>query len=89
MEDVINAIREFCEMNECKFMDNYSGRYMYGKKCIGIIVNENPLICIVRLADWLHEEFDGDNASDLLADSIGMDNLGLDTIIYFPLLSID
>lgn len=62
--------------------ENYSGRGMYGKTCLGITVNEleNSLFRLGKLAaqsddGWEHE-----------LENFRTDNLGRDYIIYFPKL---
>lgn len=39
---VSDLIREFCEIHSDKYSvyENYSGRFMFGAKCMGIIVRQ-------------------------------------------------
>ena len=34
---IAQEIKQYCEEREIKFVGDYSGRFMYGKKCIGYI----------------------------------------------------
>lgn len=52
----------------------YSGRAMYGKSCIGVIVSE--LTEMIRIGCLLGESFSEAEAR--------CDNMGLDYIIYWP-----
>ena len=88
------VLKNFCEEydGELDYYGSYSGRCMYGRNCPGIVLKTSesymtPLDVAVRLADYIRDEGE-DNANELLG-SICMDNLGLDTIIYFPDYDID
>ena len=66
------------EMNadgyECRFVDDYSGRGMYGKKCCGFIVDDiTEVISRVRDRGIKSKWFE--------------DNMGLSYIVYFPAIS--
>jgi len=63
----------------------YSGRGMYGKECLGF-VTENSLQAVAEIcsASWFN---DGDEFEFMLPDIFAnarTDNMGYDTIIYFP-----
>ena len=42
---VSDLIREFCEIHSDKYSvyENYSGRFMFGAKCMGIIDHDNAV----------------------------------------------
>ena len=81
-----DLIRSFC--NESKddayeVYENYSGRGMFGRRTIGIVVKEGNsyLDMLTRLTRFLEEaEFD----DPLSLEGIAVDELGLDVIVYFP-----
>ena len=87
MSDIAKCIRNFCEENSEKYTiyEGYSGRGMFGCKCLGIIVkNGNSYMeMIVSLTQYLIE--DNDDACVALK-GVSIDSLGLDTIVYFPRL---
>jgi hypothetical protein len=80
-----DLIINFCDDSDGKYevYQNYSGRFMYGRRCIGIIVNRDYsyMEMIVHLTRFL-EEHDFDDYD--LIDGVAIDSLGLDTIVYFP-----
>lgn len=82
---IAEYIKSYCNDFGCKYLDNYSGRYMYGKKCIGIITDRNMLEVMLELADYLHE-CGIEKASEEL-EQVRWDNMGLDMVIYFPRIS--
>ena len=85
-EKVLDIIKEFCEDNDLEYVDDYSGRCMYGRTCIGI-VGDDMLTELVNLCDRLHDE-EINSAYDSLG-CVYMDNMGRQSIIYFPNLSKD
>lgn len=81
-----DLVREFCEKNEDKYYvyENYSGRGMFGRRCVGVVVrNGNSYMqMMMKLTKFL-----GDNDFDdfnLEFEGMSVDELGLDTIVYFP-----
>lgn len=85
---VSDLIRKFCEENSDKYevYEGYSGRFMFGRTCLGVIVKMgySEIEFIIKLTDYLNNYLD---VIDLeFAEGISMDNLGLDTIVYFPKL---
>ena len=84
---IAKMIKEFCdeafENDEMiKYENAYSGRCMYGDRCVGIYTEENTMEVIVRLCDYLRDN-GIDNAYDAL-EYICTDQLGMGMIIYFP-----
>ena len=60
---VSDLIREFCEIHPDKYSvyENYSGRFMFGAKCMGIIVRQGNsfMAMIAELTSYLDEYADG------------------------------
>lgn len=85
MDYVKDLIKEFCEAEGYEFRDNYSGRFMYGQRCVGIVTDEQPIPLIVSLFGFLAEESELDcyNIERMLKGA-KTDDMGLSTIIYFP-----
>ena len=80
-----DLIEKFCnERNGCSFRADYSGRFMYGRTCVGIVIDDRVYETIVALCDFLHE-YGVECVSDALG-SISSDNMGLSTIVYFTQL---
>lgn len=81
-----DLIRRFCEENSDKYQiyENYSSRWMSGKTCLGVVVrNGNSYLeMLSALTAYLN-----DYANDIdleFSEGLSADNLGLDTIVYFP-----
>ena len=75
---------------------NYSGRGMYGKNCIGFVIDSDPMFFVMGLGVILA---DMENADDLFTVDdqlfgwydlrVASDSMGMSTIVYFPNLSLD
>lgn len=86
MSEILCLLKEFCENSEdCRFYENYSGRGMYGRKCVGFVCEDNVFQHIIRLADFLHES--AVSSAEEALGQIQMDQLGFERIVYFPELS--
>lgn len=86
-----DLIREFCAQseNDYKVYENYSGRMMFGRKTIGIVVKQgqNYFEMLAQLTSFLEaSEIDEHLLGQLLdeLEGVAVDDLGLDTIVYFP-----
>ncbi len=81
-----DLIREFCAQSENKYevYENYSGRAMFGRKTIGIIVKEGHsyLEMMMELTRYLETKGFDDPLLEL--EGVAIDELGLDVIVYFP-----
>ena len=83
MKNICDLIERFCtERDECSFRSDYSGRFMYGRTCVGIVIDDRVYETIVSLCDFLHES-GIEYVSDMLG-TIHSDSMGLSQIIYFP-----
>lgn len=84
--NIVEAIRLFCDENDEKYSmyENYSGRFMFGRKCVGIVVRQgySYMEMIIKLTMFLNdcgvERFKNE------IEGVRTDDLGLDTIVYFP-----
>jgi len=74
-------IEMFCREYDYCFYSDYSGRFMYGRKCVGIVC-DNIMECLVQLCCYLVAE--GVDLQPNLLLPIQYDNLGLQLILYFP-----
>lgn len=80
--DIASLIQVFCdETDGYEFYNNYSGRFMFGKKCVGIVCDDTSTV-MVDLSQYLFEHSVTD-VRDALG-TICYDNLGLQYIVYFP-----
>ena len=72
------------ENNQYELYENYSGRCMFGRTCLGVIVQQNDSFMdfIIKLTKYLDDN-DVDDV-DFKLEGATYDNLGLDTIVYFP-----
>lgn len=69
-----------------RIMLDYSGRFMYGKTCLGF-VSDNYLKAGLSISNWLyknHPEQAENIINNLLKKSINVDHLGHDMVVYFP-----
>lgn len=87
-----------CNLND-PIRSNYSGRGMYGKKCVAIVVDDQmeAKVAIRRITSSLLTQIldlvaDNDECDlypeemiDLILD-FQTDNMGLDTVLYWPQL---
>lgn len=79
--DIACLIQAFCdETDGYEFYNNYSGRFMFGKKCVGIVCDDTSTV-MMDLSQYLFEHGISDVRSAL--GTICYDNLGLQYIVYF------
>lgn len=75
---------------DTSFRNNYSGRGMYGRECVGIVGSEDD--CKALMAEVIKEahargdEVEFDDVVDMMFD-YSQDSMGLDVIIYWPHIS--
>lgn len=86
-----NLVREFCAQSEGKYevYENYSGRFMYGRKTIGIVVkqDQNYLFMLHELTLYIDSQGIEEPIMMQLVEefeAVTIDELGLDKIVYFP-----
>lgn len=85
-QKIIEVMEDYCKEREFDFRTDYSGRGMYGRKCVGFVVERgcNVLLAMVELTEMLVS-----NGVEFVSENIGaihQDSMGLGTIIYFPRL---
>ena len=86
MENMCSLIEDFCNQQDgCTFYPSYSGRWMYGRTCVGIVIDDRVYENIVSLCDFLHDA--GILCVSDALGSIQSDNMGLSWIIYMPKLT--
>lgn len=83
-ESIIKTVEDFCEQYDYEFRDDYSGRFMYGALCIGIVC-DYPLEVLVGLCQYLSD--DGVEDFHEYLSGAKQDSMGLSSILYFPGLS--
>ena len=82
---VEEAIRNFVVENEGYMLhENYAGRFMFGRTCLGVVVRNgySYMDFMFKLTKYLEENSVDD--ADLKLEGVSTDNMGLDTIVYFP-----
>jgi len=78
---------DYCGNQECKIHEDYSGRGMFGRSTVGIVLN-NPNVLTTDVLQFLSEEaqHDMDHLCDLseidFTGALRSDNMGLQTILY-------
>ena len=83
--EIIASIERFCEDKDVSFTDDYSGRSMYGRTCVGI-VTDDVFETVIDLCDFLRDEGYA-SAKTALGSTVNVDNMGLSKIAYFPNVS--
>lgn len=83
---LINLIKDYCNKNGDKysFYENYSGRFMYGETCPGIVVKKGNsyMSMIMDLHSFLRDVGFDDIYCEF--EGVSVDELGQDYIVYFP-----
>lgn len=67
------------------YLRSYSGRYMYGRECLGLDGNSNDLLKVVIRAAILNNDL----FEDLNLDDISQDSMGLGSIWYWTHIDVD
>ena len=82
---IAEGIRQFVSENtQYSLYEGYSGRGMFGKKCLGVVVRSGDsfMAFLIELTKYLDEQ--GIEDMDCELESASYDDLGKDTIVYFP-----
>ena len=75
----IDTLKDVAWQTSVEIDSTYSGRYMYGATCFGIVGNINSYTeFLFRLTNE-----DSDLASILAGSTVSMDDMGRDTIFYW------
>lgn len=81
----VETLRDNLSANETGTVISYSGRFMYGKECLGI-VTDDVAKAFLLLGSGL--AYGGGKSSNLLEELsstwVRQDNLADDTVVYFP-----
>lgn len=79
------AILSFIQKYDSKatMRTDYSGRFMFGLQCLGYVTS-NPNIVNVAFALSLKDTFANHDVLATLANRGVSDDMGLNTIVYFP-----
>ena len=81
---VADGIKKFVDENpQYKLYEGYSGRGMFGRKCLGVVVSHGDSFMefLMNLTRYLEQNDIEDTNLDL--EGVSYDDLGLDTIVYF------
>lgn len=82
---------------DIRLREDYSGRGMYGKTCIGVVGDPIALaefetaLALLTVMDDLDDEVNGYTALNSLTDVQDMrreDSMGMDRVYYYPALSV-
>lgn len=82
---IADCIRNFVAENEqYELYENYSGRGMFGKTCLGVVTREGDsyMNFLMKLTQYLFRQ--GIDDEELSLEGTSVDSLGLDTVVYFP-----
>lgn len=82
VEEFVNVLNSFAnDAEDVKLYRGYSGRGMYGARCVGLSARyESDIDAVLR--DVVR--FDEDQRYEAFLDSKRIDSLGLGVIVYFP-----
>ncbi len=86
MMKVADLVEEFCECNADKYYiyENYSGRGMFGRRCVGIVVRNGSFYMKMLMKLTKYFEAKGFDDVNFELEGMAVDELGLETIVYFP-----
>jgi len=72
---------------DAQVIDDYSGRAMYGRTCVGLIA-DNALSTLGRLLASLNGRERTDIAAVLVQNEVRTDDMGLSEIAYWPCVTV-
>lgn len=90
MNNIKTFIEEFCEEQELDYREDYSGRGMFGSRCVGIVC-DNPLSILLELFAFIVDSDDGISGGEVQY-ALGEpeeDSMGTRNILYFPELEME
>jgi len=79
------------DIQDEQIQTEYSGRSMFNRTCIGVVLNEGnnalsfTVLCLTELFTGYYD--DDEDMQEVVLNAfncVRTDNMGLDTIIYFP-----
>lgn len=83
---IAEGIRSFTKENpQYRLYEGYSGRGMFGRKCLGVAIPSgySYMDMLIKLTQYLGEN--GGDDVDFELEGLAVDDLGLDTIVIFPI----
>ena len=90
MNNIKTFIEEFCEEQELDYREDYSGRGMFGSRCVGIVC-DNPLSTLSAFFAYIIDSDDNIGGCEV-QDALGNpeeDSMGMRNILYFPKLRME
>lgn len=87
MDNIKELVKEYCEDAELNYRDDYSGRGMYGRRCVAIIC-DSPLNVLCELFAYIvdsDEDLYGCDVQCALGEP-EQDSIGMRSVLYFPKL---
>lgn len=93
-DDLLDRLRDCWNIPEFEVRENYSGRYMYDKVCIGFVSNNVLFIHGALTAILAEIERDADNEGEDYTQPSWYDfqpvtdSMGLESIVYYPNITV-
>lgn len=85
----LETIKDNLDVNETGTIISYSGRFMYGKECLGIVTDDVPKAFLLLGSSLALQ---GGRAHTLLGELsdtwIRRDSMAHDTVVYFPNITL-
>jgi len=85
----LDILQDFCDEYEYDLREDYSGRCMYGKTCIGFVADCNGFEIAMNLTRFLRDVNEENLLEKFINQGSRSDQMGLSGIIYFPGLSAE
>lgn len=88
MENIKDLIKQYCDYADYGYRDDYSGRGMHGRKCIGIVC-DMPLNVMCDLFSYIVDSDSSIEGYDVqcVLGTPQQDSMRMSNILYFPELS--
>jgi hypothetical protein len=89
-EQEMEFLQDFADNMCFTISKEYSGRSMYGNPCFGLVIDSNYSDATKAFGTLIYELMNSSDsnlirfAERLIYSNISQDNLGYDTILYFP-----
>lgn len=89
VEKILEIMEGFGVSGDNVFRSNYSGRFMYGRKCVGFVVNPQYSIAVGAAIEAVFSaEGDPDKGIFMVRDAC-LDDMAFNVIIYFPSITLE
>lgn len=82
--NIVSLIKEVASDHDWSVRTDYSGRCMYGRKCVGVVTDDPMQFCL-ELGIKIGAQGDTSNQPT----DIRTDSMGRSTIVYFPDVQCD